>query len=440
MEPEQSKNKVAIVKHDGTFDSFAKALELCEGLDGLRANDKVLLKPNVVWAGTRNMPAYGIVTTSTMVGYVLKALRDRGCTDITIGEGTVLNKELGSTTAQGYKWSGIGKVAKRYGARLVDFNSEPYEEVQLENVRAKISKRAMECDFLIDLPTLKTHGQAKVSLGMKNLKGCLALISKQAFHRHDLNRLIAVLNTKVRPSLTIIDGIYGLERGPTWWMGSGPHRMNLIIAGKDVFSCDVVGAMVLGIKPDEVEHLREYASLSGRTVSLDGIEVKGEPINQVAQKFEWRLTEGDVLHLPGIEGLTVQYPGLSWCSGCVFIFGGLAAILTKECSGVALDRVEICQGGTVKAKSDSKQVFLLGDCAISANKDLKDAIKLKGCPPSVKDTVMAMIRKSLPPQKARKVLLSRMVKRIGTKLGVYSEAFPILCGVCKPPEFDSKHF
>ncbi len=438
MEPKQSKEKVAIVRHDGTFASFAKALELCNGFDGLKTGDKILLKPNIFIVASRNLPQYGRVTTSTIVRYILQALRDRGCTDITIGEGTIPNKELGSTTAQGYKWSGIEKVARKYGARLVDFNSEPYKEVQLENVRVRVCERAMECDFLIDLPVLKTHRQAKVSLGMKNLKGCLALSSKQAFHRHNLNHLITLLNMKVRPSLTIIDGIYGLERGQEW-LGSTPHRMDLIIAGKDVFSCDVVGAMVLGIEPGEVEYLNEFASLTGRTMSLDGIEVRGEAIDQVARKFDWQLSLEDVFRQAGMEGITIQKPGLSYCSGCMAITTVLAAVVSKESPGVAMDRVELCLGGEVKAKEESKNVFLIGDCAISANKDRKDAVKVKGCPPPAVDTVMAVIRKSLPPQRARKIVMSRLVKGVGTKLGLYNETFPIF-GVCKPPEFDKKHF
>jgi uncharacterized protein (DUF362 family) len=234
MEAEQSKKKVSIVKYSGTLDSFIKAIELCDGLDALKSDHKVLLKPNIVWGGTRKVPPYGRVTTSTVVGHVLQVLRDRGCTDITIGEGTVSNKELGSNTVRGFDWTGIRKVANRYGARLIDFNDGPYEEVQLENIGVKISKWAMECDFLIDLPVLKTHFMTKISLGMKNLKGCLAPRSKQKFHKHDLNRLIALLNMRVRPSLTITDGIYGLERGPEF-LGT-PRRMDLIISGRDVFS------------------------------------------------------------------------------------------------------------------------------------------------------------------------------------------------------------
>jgi len=440
MEQKQSKEIVAIVKHDGSSHFLKKAMELCNGLDGLNTKDKVLLKPNVLWGGTKAFPQFGRVTTSTIVGELLQILRDRGCTDITIGEGTILNEEMGSTTMRGYQWSGIEKVAKRYGARLVDFNSEPYEEVHLENIRAKISKPALECDFLIDLPVLKAHAQTKISLGMKNLKGCLAMSSKQTFHRHrlGLNHLIALLNMKIRPSLTIIDGIYGLERGPDF-VGAIPHRMDLIIAGKDVFSCDIVGAMVMGIQPEGVEHLKEFASLSSLTVSLDGVEVRGEPINQVVQKFEWRRSNEDILSQAGITGVTVQEPGLSLCSGCMIIMGALVAVLTKDCPGLSLDGLEICGGREVKAKRDSKKVFLVGDCAVSANKDLKNAVMIKGCPPSVANTVMALVRKGLPQQKAYKILMSRMLKGIGTKIGVYDESFPSF-GVCRPPEFDKNHF
>jgi hypothetical protein len=60
---------------------------------------------------------------------------------------------MGSSTHKGYEWSGIGKVAKRYGAELVDFNLGPFEEVQLDRIRVRITKWAsegpkMQCCFL----------------------------------------------------------------------------------------------------------------------------------------------------------------------------------------------------------------------------------------------------------------------------------------------------
>jgi uncharacterized protein (DUF362 family) len=426
------REKVAIVKYDGTSGSL-----LCDGLDGLQASHKVLLKPNVLWGGARAMPPYGRVTTSAIVERTLEIMREKGCTDLAIGEGTIPNEEMGSSTARGFEWTGIARVAKRYGARLVDFNAGPFEAVELDGVQVRIARSVMECDFLIDIPVLKAHRQTKVSLGMKNLKGCLAIASKKAFHRHDLNRLIAVLNTKVRPSLTIIDGIYGLERGPEF-LGT-PHRLDLLIAGKDVFSCDLVGATVLGIAPDEVGHLREFALLSGRAASLDGIEVRGEPVERMARRFDWRVSVEDILRKAGIAGVTVQDQGNSMCSGCMAILSALGAVLAKDCPGQVLDGVEICMGPGVRAKPDSKKVFLLGDCAISANKGLEGAVRIKGCAPPILDTVSSVLLKCLPRGKAARILFSRTFKNVGTKLGVYAEAFPAF-GVCEPPAFDKRHF
>jgi len=437
MEKGQIKEIVAISKYDGTLDPLRKTIDLCGGFETLQPSHKILLKPNIVWAGTKKFPPYGVVTTSTMVDHLLHLLRERGCKDITIGEGTLVNKEMGSNTMKGYDWSGIGKVAKRYGVRLVDFNTEPFEEVRLDEVKVKISRWALDSDFLINVPVLKAHRQTKISLGMKNLKGCLALNSKKTFHKHDLARLIALLNTKIKTSLTIIDGIYGLERGPEF-LGT-PHRMNLVIAGRDIFSCDLVGTMVMGMNPGEVEYLKEFASLKERSLSLDGIEVKGKSIDEVAQKFEWRLSFEDIFHQARIRGITVQDPGESCCSGCATILSAFSAVFSKDNPGVLLDGVEICIGGEVRAKGESKKVFLLGNCAIANHKDLKDGIKVAGCPPPILGTVVTLVRKTLPPQKSGKILMTRMIKNIGIKLRIYDEAFPAF-GVYAPPEFDRNHF
>lgn len=428
---------VAVVKYDATSDSLRRAIELCDGFEKLKTSDKILLKPNILWGGTKKLPPFGVVTTSTIVGDIIRLLHEYGCKDISIGEGTVVNEEMGSNTFKGYDWSGIGKVAKTYGVKLVDFNSEPFEKVQLEEVKVNISTVALESDFLINLPVLKTHRQTKVSLGMKNLKGSLALASKKRFHKHNLNKLIALLNTKVKTHLAIIDGIYTLEGGPDF-LGRA-HRANLIIAGKDVFSCDIVGSMVMGIDPDEVEYLKEFGSIQKRPLSLDSIDVQGESIENVAHRLEWQLFYEDIFRQAGIRGITVQEPGDACCSGCAAILSAFSGVFCKDNPGVALDSVEVCLGSHVKAKDKSRKVFLLGDCAISANKNLQDAAKIKGCPPPIFDTVMALTRGVLPRARVAKILTSRLIKNIGMKMKIYDEEFPTF-GHYKPPDFDRSHF
>jgi len=52
---------------------------------------------------------------------------------------------------------------------------------------------------------------------------------------------------------------------------------------------------------------------------------------------------------------------------------------------------------------------------------------------------MAIVLKSLPQKRVAKILMSRMIKNFGIKLGIYDEAFPAF-GIYKPPEFDRSHF
>lgn len=94
METGEPKGKVAVVKYDGTPNALKKAIELCGGFEELRPDHKILLKPNILWGGTKKLPPFGVVTTSAIVGHLLQLLRDQGCKDITIGEGTIPNKEM----------------------------------------------------------------------------------------------------------------------------------------------------------------------------------------------------------------------------------------------------------------------------------------------------------------------------------------------------------
>ena len=138
--------------------------------------------------------------------------------------------------------------------------------------------------------------------------------SKREFHEKDLERMIALLNTQVKPNLTIIDGIYAMERGPTA-LGTA-HRMNLIIAGKDNLSCDIVGSTVLGIEPSSVKHLKEFASMTNRSLDINAIDVRGESIKDVSRQLEWKFNPDDISRKARVKGVSFQFPGKHYCTGC----------------------------------------------------------------------------------------------------------------------------
>ena len=71
--------------------------------------------------------------------------------------------------------------------------------------------------------------------------------------------------------------------------------------------------------------------MAGRAVSTDGIEVKGKRIDEVAQKFEWRLSIQDIFRQAGIDGITIpEEECYSCCSGCIPILTALTGVIIKD--------------------------------------------------------------------------------------------------------------
>jgi uncharacterized protein (DUF362 family) len=434
-----SKNVVAVVRYEEGQESLRKAVELSNGFEKLKKSDHVLIKPNILWGSrSKHFHQYGVVTTATLVEELIRLLREHGCENISIGEGTIVNKELGSNTSRGYKWSGIGRVARRNGVRLIDFNRGSFTEVELEKSRIQIATPVLETDFLIDVPVLKAHAQTKVSLGMKNLKGCLSMRSKKDFHRKSLDHLITLLNTKIRPDLTIIDGIYAMERGPDF-IGTA-HRTNLIIAGQDTLSCDLIGSRVIGIEASEVDHLVEFAQMENRSLDLSAIQIQGEKIDEVAVQLEWdRRDMEDLFNEAGVKGITFKNPGKGHCSGCIVPMEATLALFAVDNPGIPCDGVEICSGPETHADEGSQKILLVGDCAIRANRDLEGAVEVKGCPPKAANSYIALTKLAWDKKRARKIIATRLLKKLGDVLGIYDENLMPFKHY-DPSEFSKAHF
>ena len=435
----QSNERVAITRYDGTISPIATGIELIKGLDDLRPSDTILIKPNVLWGagGTRHLPQYGFVTTSRLIEDLIILLQDKGCHRISIGEGCLANDEIGSNTLKGFGWSGLKRIARKYDVRLIDFNNDSYLKVTLGKHTVDVAHAALETDFLIDVPVLKTHAMTKVSLGMKNLKGCLSMKSRKQFHMLDLHEMIALLNTQLKPKLTVIDGIYAMERGPT---ASGrAHRMNVIISGRDVFSCDMVGSAILGIDPTTVRYLKRFSEINKRPIDIESVSVVGEKIKDVCRPLEWQIDHEEFFRNAGIKGITIQWPGDRFCTNCVTCADIMVACYCKDNAGITVKPVEVCFGAEVKAKEDSEKVILIGNCAIRANKSNTHAIRVKGCPPKVFDSMITLLNNTLEKRRARKIIAARLVKGLFNRIGVYNERFPREF-TYELPEFDPRHF
>jgi uncharacterized protein (DUF362 family) len=383
-----------------------------------------------------------MVTTSAIIDGIIQLLLEYGCKDITIGEGAIIGifDELAPYTKRGFKGTGIDNVAKKYGVKLVDFNQCPFNQLDLGGVKAQVCRAALDTDFLINVPVLKTHFQTKVSLGFKNLKGCLSKASKKRFHTSNrLNSLICLLNEAIKSDLVIIDGIYMLEKGPETLAGVA-HRKDLIIASPDIFDCDIVGATILGIDPSQVDYLREFAERHNRSFDISAMQIKGEDIESLKEQLEWQFEpEKELLTHSGITGLSAPPPGRTLCSACGATLALALTILGKDNPQMDFGGAELYYGLELRPVRDIQKVLLYGDCAIRRNKSLKNATKIEGCPPTLTKTLLALMKALLSKPRMLRMMLMRVLKLVGIRLRIYREIFPGWERY-RSKEFDVTHF
>ena len=109
-------------------------------------------------------------------------------------------------------------------------------------------------------------------------------------------------------------------------------------------------------------------------------------------------------------------------------------VFLKDNKGMTFDNIEFVLGDKVHPHETSKQVFLLGDCAVKNNSDCDRAVRVKGCPVSVKDGIFKVYNHILDKSRRRKLLTQRVLKGIAEKMGVYEESFP------RPYSYDSPDF
>jgi len=388
-----SKNLVSVVKYEEPLESVRKVIELSNLFNDLPKDAKIFIKPNIVYWSTGPHPKWGVITTSRVMEDVVTILKEQGINDITIGEG------FGSVEAaqDAFKKLGYNDLKERFGVKLINTNDRPYEKIDMGcDFLVNFASDPLKADYIISLPVLKTHSQAVVSLGTKNLKGFINIPSRKKFHSADpiknLHFNVAKLPNNIPPCLTLIDGIYTLERGPS--MDGKAHRTNILIASKDILSADIVGAKVLGIEPSDVPHFVQAAKDRDRSIDLSDIEIVGEKLEAVASHHEWEFIYNEAGDLPlpfykrQFKGLKYRRYDTSMCTYCSLINGLMLVLLKNAWNGDTFGGIEFLTGKIMEPSAGMNKTILVGQCQYVKNKDhpnIKELVPIRGCPPSMDD-------------------------------------------------------
>ncbi len=388
-----TKSIVSVVKYEKPLESVRKAVELSKLFDDLPKEAKVFIKPNIVYWSSGPHPKWGVITTSRVMEDVVTILKEKGIDNITIAEG------FGSPEAaqDAFKKLGYNDLKERFGVKLINTGERPHEKIDMGcDFLVNFASDALKADYIISLPVLKTHSQAVVSLGIKNLKGFISIPSRKKFHSADpvksLHFNVAKLPNNIPPCLTLIDGIYTLERGPS--MDGKAHKTNLLIASKDILSADIVGAKALGIEPSDVPHLVQAAEDRNRSTSISEIEIVGEKIEDVATHHEWKFIYNDAGDLPlpfynrQFKGLKYREYDTSMCTYCSTINGLLLVLLKNAWNGETFGGIEFLTGKIMEPSPGMNKTILVGQCQYNKNKDhpnINELVPIRGCPPSMED-------------------------------------------------------
>ncbi|MFO7965327.1 MAG: DUF362 domain-containing protein [Desulfobacterales bacterium] len=404
------KSVVAVVTYEQPVASVRKAVELANGPSMFKSGARVFIKPNIVfWNKHYPIPKYGAITTSRVVEDTINLLKECGIDDITVGEGTVINKpKVKGLQEHAFETLGYNALKKKYGIKTMNVFERPFKKVDLgEGMTLNFSEDILNADLIVDIPALKTHGQTTVSLGLKNLKGTIDIASRKKCHStdpvKDLNYWVSRIYEPMPPIFTIIDGIYSLELGPGF--EGRARRSNLLIASTDVLSADMAGAKALGFEPNQVPHLVHAAEKRNRPMDFSDVDILGEPLDTVSSphRIEYDYTNNGELpaYLAkyGVEGISWRNPGSTMCTYCTGFTSPVLTNIVSNWKGKAFDDVEVLTGKDLKPTPGKKKTVLLGKCIYQANKDDPDIQEMyaeKGCPPSEKGIIRALQQAGIP--------------------------------------------
>ena len=224
---------------------------LLEPLGGMTAfvkpGDRVLLKPNLL-TGAR--PTKECVTRPELVYCVAELVIAAGGKPF-LGDGPAFGSAHGVAQANGYL-----PLMNELNVPIVEFKGARYKTISEEFDHLLLSKEVMEADVVINLPKVKSHVQLTLTMGVKNLFGCVPGKMKAWWHMEAgkdearFGQMLVETARTISPNLTILDGIIGHEgNGPS---NGEPRELGILAASANVFALDRSIVDLLQVAPERV--------------------------------------------------------------------------------------------------------------------------------------------------------------------------------------------
>jgi uncharacterized protein (DUF362 family) len=131
----------------------------------------------------------------------------------------------------------------------------------------------LQSDVFINVPVLKSHGGAGLTISLKNLMG--TVWDRGEFHSMGLHQCIADLGLLRKPDLNVVDAYRVMTtRGPRGTSERDVTIMKAQVLCTDIVAADTAAARIFGKDPESVEYIRNAASLGVGSMNLDRMKIE----------------------------------------------------------------------------------------------------------------------------------------------------------------------
>ena len=235
---------------------FEKGIDALGGIERfVKKGDRVTIKPNICWD---RRPELAVSTNPELIGAIVRACKDAGAQEVVVFDNTCGNWRAC------YEMSGIEEATKKAGGVMAQGNEQRYyREVALPKgvvlKSALVHQAILDCDVWFNVPILKNHGGAKMTIAMKNLMG--VVWDRRAFHQKGLDQSIADIGTYDKPAaLNIVDAYRIMKtNGPRGRDANDVELTKALFMSTDPVAVDTASTKFFGqftnMKLDDVKYL-----------------------------------------------------------------------------------------------------------------------------------------------------------------------------------------
>lgn len=138
---------------------------------------------------------------------------------------------------------------------------------------AKEHELVLGSDVFINVPVLKSHGSATLTVAMKNLMGIIW--DRRFWHRHDLHQCIADFACYRKPSLNVVDAYnVMLRNGPRGGSAQDVAQMQTQLLSTDMVAVDAAAARLFGAEPQSIPYIRLAAAQGAGRLDLEKLRIQ----------------------------------------------------------------------------------------------------------------------------------------------------------------------